>query len=405
MALDITAYAALLKTYFTPEAVAQLVYTGHPFLGIIKKQKMTTGSQMQIPIIYGSTANTSGTFGNAIGGTVSAPSKAFYVTTADLFNSAVIDHKLISASKGDKRSFANAVTVAVRGAIEDMANVYSKALFGDGSGALGQISTINTGTDTIVMTERSAVRQLQPGSLIVGDDAAAMTSPHAETLTVLTVDRDAGSFTYSGTDSNFANGHYIARLGSAGVGHSGLSAWLPAGSGRAAALAANFFGVVRSADGVRLGGITYDASSESIEDALVAGLRRAADEGARPSVVIMSSTDYLKLIQALAGKYVQGNVPGQGAKISYRGISISTSTGDVDVLVDADCPAGHAFGLELSTWSLIHLEDDPISNPWSADGLESLRSSTTNSIELRFVSYSNLACNAPGKNVHFYGLS
>lgn len=405
MALDITAFAALLKTYYTPEAVAKLVYENHPFLGIVKKQKMVTGNQLVVPVVFGSTANSSGTFANAIGGTVSVPAKSFTVTTADLFNSAVIDHKLIQASATDKVSFARAVTVAVNGAVEDMANVYSKAVFGDGSGSLGQIASIDKSGDVIVMTERSAVRQLQPGSLIVGDDLASMASPHAETLTVLTVDRDAGSFTYSGTDSNFAANHYIARLGTAGVGHAGLDAWLPAGSGRAAALAASFFGMVRSTDAVRLGGIAYDASSESIEDALISGLQRAADEGGHPKVVLMSSTDYIKLIQAIAGKYVMGNVPGQGAKLSYDSIKFATAMGTVDVLVDPDCKAGHAYALDLSTWSIAHLGSDPISNPWDADGLESLRSASTNTIELRFFSYSNLVCSSPGKNVHFHGLS
>jgi hypothetical protein len=405
MALDVTAFAALLKTYYTPEAVAKLVYENHPFLGIIKKQKMMTGNQLVVPVIYGSTANTTGTFANAINGANSVPAKSFTVTTADLFNSAVIDHKLIESSRTDKVSFARAVTVAVNGAMEDMANVYSKALFGDGSGSLGQISTIDKSGDVIVMTDRSAVRQLQPGSLIVGDDLASMASPHAETLTVLTVDRDAGSFTYSGTDSNFANGHYIARLGSAGVGHAGLAAWLPAGSGRAAALAASFFGVVRSADSVRLGGIAYDASSESIEDAIISCCRRVIDEGGRPKLVLMSSPDYVKLLQAIAGKYVVGNVPGQGANISYDGIRFATSSGPVDVLVDPDCSAGKAYILDVSTWALAFLGSDPVSCPWNADGLESLRGASTNDIQLRMFSYSNLVCSAPGRNAVIFNLS
>jgi hypothetical protein len=405
MALDVTAFAALLKTYYTPEAVAKLVYENHPFLGIIKKQKMMTGNQLVVPVIYGSTANTTGTFANAISGANSVPSKAFTVTTADLFNSAVIDHKLIESSRTDKVSFARAVTVAVNGAMEDMANVYSKALFGDGSGSLGQISTIDKSGDVIVMTDRSAVRQLQPGSLIVGDDLASMASPHAETLTVLTVDRDAGSFTYSGTDSNFANGHYIARLGSAGVGHAGLAAWLPSGSGRAAALAASFFGVVRSADSVRLGGIAYDASSESVEDAIISCCRRVIDEGGRPKLVLMSSPDYVKLLQAIAGKYVVGNVPGQGANLSYDGIRFATSSGPVDVLVDPDCSAGKAYVLDMSTWALAHLSSDPVSCPWNADGLESLRGASTNDIQLRMFSYSNLVCTSPGRNAVIFNLS
>jgi hypothetical protein len=407
MALDVTAFAALLKTYYTPEAVAKLVYENHPFLGIIQKQKMVTGQTFVSPIVYGSTANTSGTFANAIGGSNSVPSKAFSVTTADLFNSAVIDHKLIESSRTDKVAFARAVTVAVDGAMEDMSNVYSKALFGDGSGALGQISTIDKSGKVIVMTERAAVRQLQPGSFIVGDDLASMASPHAETLTVLTVDRDAGSFTYSGTDSNFAANHYIARLGSTANGISGLDAWLPSGTGRAAALAANFFGVVRSADAVRLGGIAYDASSESIEDALVGALQRCKDEGAKPKVILMSSPDYVKLLQAIAGKYVVGNVPAQagGAKLSYDGITFATSSGNVSVLVDPDCVPGKAYILDTSTWKLVHLGASPISNSWDADGLESLRGTTTNTIEIRLFSYSNLVCSRPGHNAVVFNLS
>jgi hypothetical protein len=407
MALDVTAFAALLKTYYTPEAVAKLVYENHPLLGILRKQKMVTGQSLVVPVIYGSTANTTATFANAIGGTVSVPSKAFTVTTSDLFNSAVIDHKLIESSKTDKVSFARAVTVAINGAMEDMANVYSKALFGDGSGALGTIASIDKSGDVIVMSERGSVRQLQPGSLIVGDDAAAMTSPHAEVLTVLTVDRDAGSFTYSGTDTNFSAGDSIARQGTAAAGHKGLAAWFPAGSGRAAALAASFFGVTRNVDAVRLGGIAYDASNESIEDAIVSCARRVVDEGGRPKLCLMNSADYVKLLIAISGKYVVGNIPAQagGAKLSYDGIQFATSAGTMSVLVDPDCPVGHAYILDLDTLFLAHLSDSPISNPWSADGLESLRGSTTNTVEMRLFSYSQVCCSAPGKNAHIVNLS
>lgn len=407
MALDLTAFAALLKTYYTPEQIVRLVYQKHPFLGIIQKQKMTTGEVFRLPLIYGSTANSTADFSTAIAGTVSVPSVAFNITTSDLFGHAAVNQKLIELSGTDKISFARAVTTAVNGAMDDMANVFSRAMYGDGSGTIGQIATIDTGADKITFVERSSVRQLQPGSLIIGDDLSTMASPHSDVLTVLTVDRDEGSVTYSGTDSSFANGHYIARKGMAALGHKGLAAWLPAGASRASALAASFFGVTRSTDGTRLGGIAYDASSMSIEDALVGACHRSIEEGGTPDLILMNSADFLSLIKTLQGKFADGNIQGQvgNATVSYKGVTFATPAGMVTVIVDPDCPKGHAYVLEIGTWSLLHAGNSPICNPWDADGLTSMRSTTANEINLQFWSFAQLGCQAPGRNVHVFSLS
>ena len=66
------------------------------------------------------------------------------------------------------------------------------------------------------------------------------------------------------------------------------------------------------------------------------------------------------------------------------------------VLSDCDCPAGFAYMLQLNTWKMYCIEAPVV--VFDEDGTEILRQASSDGVESRIYSYSQLACSAPGKN-------
>jgi hypothetical protein len=404
MSLNLVAFEAMLKQLYPTDKVAEIVYKKFPLLNLMQKSKISANDVTKVPLIYTGTNNRSADFTTMLANTASVASVAFLISTADNFNQATIDHKLILSSKTDKQSFARAVDQAVRGSMDVMMRDIATSFYGDGTGAIGVISVIDDSGKTITFTDRHPVRALEPGCRIQGDDAAALTSLRAVTLTVTKVDREAGVITYTGDGSAWQNGDSVCIAGDATAKLKGLASWLPSGTGRAAALAASFFGVVRSTDGVRLGGIAYDASSETIEDALISAEMRVVEEGGQVGICVMNPRQFTALKQALGSRYTMGNVPGRNATIGYSSLQLAGGGGMIDVIPDPMCPPGVAYMLDLETWKIAHLGSD-IVNTWNEDGISSLRSTASNDVVIRSYSYIQPYCQAPGRNVVVFGLS
>lgn len=404
MSLNLVAFEAMLKQLYPSDKVEEIVYKKFPLLNLMQKSKISANDVTKVPLIYTGTNNRSADFTTMLANTASVASVAFLITTSDNFNQATIDHKLILSSKTDKQAFARAVDQAVRGSMDVMMRDIATSFYGNGTGAIGVISAIDDSGKTITFTDRHPVRALEPGCRIQADDAAALTSLRTVILTVTKVDREAGVITYTGDGSAWQVADSVCIAGDATLKLKGLASWLPSGSTRAASLAASFFGVTRSTDSVRLGGIAYDASSETIEDALISAEMRVVEEGGQVGVCVMNPRDFTKLKQALGSRYTMGNVPGRNATIGYQSIQLAGGGGMVDVVADPMCPPGVSYMLDLETWKIAHLGSD-IVNTWNEDGISSLRSTASNDVVIRSYSYIQPYCVAPGRNCVISGLS
>ena len=404
MSLNLAAFDAMLKQLYPSDKVAELVYSKFPLLNLMEKSKIGANNVTKVPLIFSGTNNRSATFATMAAGVDAVDSVAFLIETYNNFNQAKIDHKTILSSKTDRQSFARAVDQAVRGSLQVMMRDMAQTMYGNGTGAIGTISAIDDSGKTITFTSRSQVKALEPGCLIQADDAAALTSLRSVTLTVTKVDREAGIITYTGDGSAWQVSDTVCIAGDATLKFKGLASWLPHGSTRAASLAASFFGVTRNTDSVRLGGIAYDASGESIEDALISAEMRVFDEGGSVGVCVMGTDIFTKLKQAIGSRYTQGNVPGVNATLSYSSVRLAGASGFIDIIVDPFCPAGLAYMLDLETWKIAHLGTDLV-NTWNEDSLSALRATDSNDIIVRSYSYIQPYCTAPGKNCVVWGLS
>jgi hypothetical protein len=398
---DLGAANAALKELYDDQKIANLVYKNNPFLAMVPKMEEFGGKYMPIPLIVNTSQGRSATFSNAQSQQTAATVESFALTRASNYSIAQIDNQTMLASKTDKMAFINGATVVIDGAIRALTNSLATQLFRSGSGAIGTIGAWNSVTGQVTLSNPSDIVNFEVNMTL---ETRSPVSPYAVTSSaiayVVAVNRTAGTFLVSGSMGGTAGfawgpsvGDTINVLGDFNLAMKGLAGWLPT---VAPTTGDSFFGVDRSVDPTRLGGVRFNGQGESIEEAVIDASLLVAREGGTPDVCIMNFASYAALEKSLGAKaqYISFDGP---AKLYYPGILINGAAGQIKVFPDRSCTAKTAYLLQMDTWKLYSLGPAPHIAKY-ADGLEMLRVYNSDAAELRVVSYANLGCNAPGFN-------
>lgn len=311
------------------------------------------------------------------------------------YSLASISNEVLEASKGNANAFIEAATTEIDGAIQSATRSLAIAMYRSGSGSIGQASANATGT-SLQLKNIDDVTNFEVGQELVFSTADGGGSVKSGKVTVNGVNRDTGLLTVdalsaidSGTgvaadDYVFIEGDYDSKI-------KGLLAWVPSSS----PTSSPFFGVDRTADATRLGGIRFDGSALPIEEALVSAAARVAREGGRPDYCFMNYTKFSDLEKALGSKVQYVDVRAN-AEIGFRGMVINGPRGPIKVIPDQNCPSDRAFMLQMDVWKLYSLGKAP--KILDADGMKMLRDSDADSVEVRVGYYAQLGCRAPGWN-------
>jgi hypothetical protein len=272
------------------------------------------------------------------------------------------------------------------------------AIYGDGSGAIGSIaaepaeaaSTVVTfnNVEDIVKIEVGQTIQFRSGATVRSFDGTITSG------LVSAVNRDTGAFTvavaYTASGTIAANdtcnvvGDYNQKL-------SGLAAWIPS----SAPGSTPFFGVDRSIDTTRLGGVRITSSGKPIEEALVDGARRIGREGlGNPNYVFSGFSRYAALDKSLGSKVRYKDV--EVAGISFRGIEVSGPQGTMTVIPDRDCPENRMYMIDMSTFGYYSLKEPVML--LNQDGNKMLREASADALECRVGGYGQLGCTSPGSS-------
>ena len=399
MALDIVSFSAALKQHYPDWKIENLVYQSNPFMALVPKYEQFGGEVLKMPLIYGNPQNRSASFSTANGQTSKSALKAFLLTRASDYSIAEISNEVILASEGDANAFLRAATVEIDGALHALGRSVATKLFRSGSGSIGKVSSYTGATKTILLTVAEDIVNFEVDMVLQGSTADGGGSVKAGTSKVVTVDRIAGSFTVDADlTGNWAASDYIFVAGDYDLALKGMDAWMPYAD-RATKLGNAFFGVTRSADATRLGGLVYDGTALPIEEALINALALVGREGGNPDHVFMNFADWSNLVKALGSKvmYIDVKAGYEGA-LGFTGIVVNGPRGAVKVIPDVNCPKGDAYIVQLNTWQLASLKKAV--NLFDTDGLRMLRSSSADSLQIRCFSYAQLGCSAPGYNMH-----
>ena len=388
-----TTFAAALKQHYTNERIENMVYKDNPFLAMVAKYEDFGGENLKLPIKYGIPQGRSATFSDAQANKTNTQLKAFLLTRQADYSLASIANETIEASKRNTNAFMEAATVEIDGAIESATRSLAIACFGDGSGAIGQVLATTSSVATFTLKQIDDVTNFEVGMQLKLN--ATKTGSSGTLSTAVTVDginRDTGVITLSASASLTAN-HFIYQEGDYDAKIKGLNAWVPS---TAPASTDSFFGVNRSSDATRLGGIRFDGSSLPIEEALIGGASRVAREGGKPDVCFMNYSNFADLEKALGSKVSYVDVKAS-PEIGVRGSLIHGPRGPIKVIPDQNCPKNVAFMLQMDVWKLYSLGKAP--KILDADGLKFLRDSAADSVEVRVGYYAQLGCRGPGYNV------
>lgn len=396
--MDLTAMNAALKELYDGQVVENLVYADNPFLAMVRKRTDFGGKYKPIPIITGVSQGRSATFATAQTNQSSAQIQSFLLTRKSDYSIATIDNQTMLASRTDKMSFLEGAKLVVDAAIRSITNSLASALFRSGTGSIGKISGISTGV--ITLTNASDVVQFERNMVLQANATDGGGSPRAALGYVIAVDRTAGTVTVASsglggsaaTPSGWTTNDFLLVQGDNNAKLSGLAAWLPT---TAPTTGDSFYGVDRSVDVVRLSGVRYDGSAQSIEEALIDASSLLAREGGRPDTALTTYASYAALEKSLGSKVQYVDV--KSGEIGFRGIVINGANSMIKVFPDRNQLAQTCHLLQMDTWTLESLGDAPQILRYG-DGLEYLRVSNADAGEVRVGYYANLATNAPGWN-------
>lgn len=404
--LDTTALAAVLKTQYTQGKVNSLVYPESPVFAAIKKRTDFVGDNKVIAFHYG---NPQGRGANFAAGLANINTSAYgkvTVTRKKDYAFGRVDGEAVDAAGTDAGALLNALKYEIDNAFYTSGRSIAAALFRNGGGARGQISAgSNTGTASITLANINDVVNFEVG-MVLNTSTTDGTSgaKKAGTVTLTAVNRTTGVLTASGNwtagIATAAASDYIFQNGDFETTNSmlsGLAAWVPSTDPTSTL----FYGLDRSVDPTRLGGLRYnDNAGGQIEETLIKCSARMAREGATPDIAVINPIDLGNMVVSLGNKVVYDRLKSSDdPNIGFKSVQLIGAKGPIDVVSDLNCPSGGGWMLTKKTWCFETLKGAP--RILNLDGNDMRASATEDSYVFRIGYYGNLTCNAPGWNAYF----
>jgi hypothetical protein len=403
-------YTTLLKTLYSNGAIDDLVLPKSPLLGLMPKKEDFVGYDYHVLLEYGDILGVGHGFAGALAAVAGTSDVKFALTRTKTYAIAQITGEAIEASRGgDKAAFVAVLKRQMDSALSAIGQTLSHGIYRNTYGSRGIISSItNANPAVITLTNIDDIVNFAVGMnlTVCGTDGGTMRAGN-EAITL--IDRDLGTITMTSnvtSDHSWAAADYIYRnsdvdaVGSGGAvanaaaNCAGLASWLPS----SAPGATSFFGVDRSVDTSRLGGIRYDGSSKNIAEALTGALYRAGRDGVFPDHIFMNFAALGQLNDLLGAKVQYCDAQAfNNAQVGFKGITIMGPGGPVKCFGDQFCPTNVAYALTLKSWCLHSLNKLP--HILDLDNANILRLASQDSYEVRWGGYYQLGCNAPGRNV------
>jgi hypothetical protein len=389
-----TEFAAMLKVLYPDKEPENVATRKYPLLSMISKDDDFEGESLPVPVFYEFPNGRSATFLKAQTNAKASKSVKFSLKQKTDFGNLTIDALTIRASRSNRGAFVKARKAEVDMMLTNLGRSAAIALYGTGSGSIGKVKSISVKTITLV--DAADVYNFGVGMLIVHSTADGGGAVKTLVLTVASRVPTAGTVTFTAnadggggndpavSDFMFVEGDYDLKV-------VGLSGWVPLTSPSATL----FFGVDRSVDPTRLGGQRLDASANPIEENILTVAEDVVMEGGMPRWAPLHAKKFAELTKGLGSK-VEYQGAGGNVASGFRGVDVHCSGGVITVFSDPACKINRGWVLTPESLMLHHLDGFPHLD--TIDGLEGLRNSGSDGIEVRARYWAELGCNAPGWN-------
>lgn len=394
-------FTSAFKTYYPkPSDLRSAVYEARPVLTMMEKDVQFVGESFKQPWIISDPVGASASYTGSLSNYVNANYKHILVSPVALYQPVGVETLAILGSRNERGAQLKAAEREIKGGLNNLANRISFGFFRSSAGDIGQVSSdTNTATTTLKLSERADIHELHKGMILVF--SATRTGAVGSALTVVSVDRNAGTAVLSGTlDSvSAAAGYFIFVSGSAQNNSTancalGLGDYIPA---TAPTSGDTFTGssLDRSAD-TRMSGVRHDGSAQTIEAGILDTIAEIQFNNGDPNLYLINPLQGSKLVQALGSKVFfdelkSGDKPFGGKKMmAYLGSSVC------ELKMENHCPQGYGFALTKDTWCFATYGE--LVKVVDTDGLKSRQSLTFDGVQSILASYYNVICRAPWAN-------
>lgn len=415
--------AALKELYVDDkDYMKNIVYSKNPALALVPKNESPdgfAGKYIPVPLEYGNPQGRSHTFANAQNQQTASDVVSYFVYAIQDYQLVTITNLLMEQTKSNAGAFVDEASRTLDNGFRNISNNMAFELFYGGTASRGQISSAGVSlsgtTLSFTLANPQTVVQFEVGMTLQASStdggAAAQNTPGTiDAIQVTSVNRGTGAITgtvvQGAPGTSWAAAYYLQVLGDIGIGGSttiagmlglsGFASWVPSVDPPSSD---NYWGVNRSADPTRLGGLRYNAASQSISEGLTNALAFGNREGASFDLIILDFVSYSTLVNELGAKVQYVMLEHDEVEVAFEAIHFHSAYGKIPVLADRSCQAQTAWCMTMDTWKLRTLGKAPHILTYGMEGLEGLRVGNSDALEIRIAYYGNLICSAPGYNM------
>ena len=414
--------AALKELYVDDkDYMKNCVYAKNPWLAMIPKNESPdgfAGKYIPVPLEYGNPQGRAHIFANAQNQQTASAVISYFVYAVQDYQLVTITNLLMEQTKSNAGAFVDEASRTMDNGFRNLSNNMAFELFNGGTSTRGQIgsspavSLVGTVLSFTLANSQNVV-QFEVGMTLQNSatdgGAALLIAGVVDAVQITSVNRGTGAIVASvvqGTGASFLAGHYLQVYGDIGLsgastiagllGLSGLAAWVPSVDPTSGD---NFWGVDRSADPTRLGGLRYNATSQTISEGITSALGFGNREGASFDLIILDFISYTTLVNELGAKVQYVMLEHDEVEVAFEAIHFHSAYGKIPVVADRSCQAQTAFALTTDTWKLRTLGKAPHILTYGMEGLEGLRVGNADALEIRIAYYGNVVCSSPGFNM------
>lgn len=420
---------AVMKDYYANDTnLLGKMYEGSPTVRTIRRNEAGQGRQFVQPYKVGTANGVSADFEKAYQLAVTqavGPSFSDAKFTWDNFFAhwaMDVKQKRQMPAKG-RGSFINVLRRDMDSTLERIQRVRLRHVFADGAGEIGKVLANATGANSAIkfkLTSPVDVIYFEVGTQLEGTAtktavASKQLAGKTAYLRVDKIDRKAAELTCTLIDDDgaavsagngagvFTKDTYLFQKGDVTAIPTGgtrrmpgLAAWCP----ETIASTDSFFGMNRSRDRNRLGGVVHDVdtgdSDRTYQNTFIDAAHVQRTLGGRIRQIVMNPLHFKQFVKELGKdtEYKKVDVSGANKGIpGFRAIQIAYSLGDLMIHQDIHCPLGLAWGYVPSDWQIISL--GKFIQTWNDDGRVVDRVQGKNQVTGAMHSYATMVCKNP----------
>jgi len=416
MTMDMTAFDAVLKDYYTKDKLEEQSFGDQPWYAMVAKNGNNAGGRRFIqPVEFANPGGASADFATAMTNETSSSYEDFQIPQTLQYQRVTVKHQVLLSSKEKDMAFQPAFDEFDKG-FRSLGEKIGKRLYRTASGSIAQIANSTVTTTVLTLADKADVFNFFLGQKLKAS-ATDGSATYAGTGTVAAVDNEAGTVTLTqNIDTAFTAPATTAffyqqgdeQNGGTAVCLAGLEDWLPGNSStRATKLAATFNGVAnRAQDAVRLGGVYLNGTAMAIDEVLIKLSGKTIKHGGKTDTYLMNPETLSDLMLLENSKrFLMQNAtanvksPTTGETIiGFEGMRAMVGGRSVMIIPDRNCPSSRIYALQLNTWTLWHAGDLPCFLGQSLGAPMLKLAESQDALEARIGAYLNLGCKAPGWN-------